>query len=263
TEGYLFTELKFKTGIFRQIDIENQIYIKVKDNWIKYDNDILEQGIYEWKITGKKDINENVDWIGTAFGRDLTEWAWWSSDWDKRKEFNVTHYSGTVLNLPIYVNVSNVTGMQPDFKDIRFVNGTCDGVQDLELEFDLVNYTENSIHFWVNVTLSDGDNPFCMYYENDDATTGSNPAATYGFNNVYHFETTNSTGSLIDATNNNNCTTTAMPSFVDGVISKAVDFEGTLSAKCYYNDLNVGKNITVMVIAQSDTLVPTKNTLFG
>ena len=238
---------------------------KSKMEWIEYDGSVLDEGNYKWRIEGKKSPSESVDWIVSAFGIDMEDWEWWNTDWFLRKQFNVTGGSVLLENIPILINITKETDMQDDFEDIRFINGTCIGVQDTELEFDKTNFTTNNAFFWVNMTLAPvtGNNMFCMYFFNNDATEASDPLATYGFNNVWHFDATNSTGSLIDATNNNNCTTSAVPTFVNGEMGRAVDFAGTITSTCGANNLNVGKNLTVLVLAQTDTIAPTKNTLYN
>ena len=97
SSGYLFTDLKFKDKLNNFIDIKsNEIFLYqnisyqyLDENnktqteyymgWDIYDNTELPIGTYEWKIKGVKEPHESVDWIGTAFGEDFTEWAWWDA----------------------------------------------------------------------------------------------------------------------------------------------------------------------------------------
>ena len=51
-------------------------------NWKEYKGEALLVGNYKWKIEGSKGEDQSVDWIASAFGKDLTEWAWWSSGYD-------------------------------------------------------------------------------------------------------------------------------------------------------------------------------------
>ncbi len=48
--------------------------------WRVFDDKILPAGEYLWKIEGKKKSFEQVDWLLKIHGRELTEWALWSSN---------------------------------------------------------------------------------------------------------------------------------------------------------------------------------------
>jgi len=56
------------------IDYEDGSKNKIKD----YKKEKLSKGTYYYKLTGYKPIDEDVDWIGTFLGVEVTEWAWWS-----------------------------------------------------------------------------------------------------------------------------------------------------------------------------------------
>ena len=66
--------------------------------WKEYSGEIMPKGSYKWRIEGSKKRWESVDWIGTSFGVDLKEWAWWNSDYSFRR--NITGLDGNLL-LPI------------------------------------------------------------------------------------------------------------------------------------------------------------------
>jgi hypothetical protein len=44
--------------------------------WIEYDYSVL-NGTYNWRITGTKKADADVDWVGTVFGAQLKNWAVW------------------------------------------------------------------------------------------------------------------------------------------------------------------------------------------
>jgi len=74
-----------KEKIYKIIDGKNISVIKwnnwtdTKEEWVKYNFEVLTAGTYEWRIEGKKGIKESIDWIGTTGGKELREWAWWDS----------------------------------------------------------------------------------------------------------------------------------------------------------------------------------------
>ncbi|MEK6760734.1 MAG: hypothetical protein AABX93_02310 [Nanoarchaeota archaeon] len=51
----------------------------------EYDGSVLEPGMYEWKIEGRKDRFKNIDWIASSFGIDLTDWAWWNTSYNLQR----------------------------------------------------------------------------------------------------------------------------------------------------------------------------------
>ena len=72
---------EYTLGIY---DEENQLKsiekeIRIQEEWVEYNYEVLNIGTYQWRLEGKKDLNEDVDWIGTTSGKKLTNWAWWDS----------------------------------------------------------------------------------------------------------------------------------------------------------------------------------------
>ena len=78
--GTLFEEMNFYD--FNDLDIKKELEYNIfykgeyDNDWKEYDNEIL-IGNYEWRIEAIKEIEDNIEWIGTTFGKDLTEWASW------------------------------------------------------------------------------------------------------------------------------------------------------------------------------------------
>ena len=74
-----------KEKVYQLIDGKNITIIKwnnwtnVREKWVKYNFEILSAGVYEWRVEGKKEISEDLDWIGTSEGIELRVWAWWDS----------------------------------------------------------------------------------------------------------------------------------------------------------------------------------------
>jgi hypothetical protein len=95
SEGKLFEDLKFedlkgKEKAIKEYKIligkEKQVFeivnatgkeTKYVITWKEYNGEILSEGVYDWRIEGKKERNEDVEWIVTAYGKDLIEWDEW------------------------------------------------------------------------------------------------------------------------------------------------------------------------------------------
>lgn len=111
TDGYLMNDLKFRRSttdtnyfyrqykIYIQNGFKEQKYTEevcdakklitdkwncynvektmLVPNWIEYNWELLKPGIYNWRIESKKAYYETIDWVGTWFGIDGTEWAVW------------------------------------------------------------------------------------------------------------------------------------------------------------------------------------------
>jgi len=191
---------KNNTEVCEQIKIgeheEEQIFIR----WIEYKGEILEAGNYEWKIKGKKDKNEAIDWIGSSMGIELSDWAWWDGDWSYRKEIDIEGGAGILTNFPILINITYDANMQSDFDDIRFVDGTCDGVQDTEIPYEIDTKTNSNYAMaWVLIpSLSTGTDNVCMYYGNAGASNGQDRESVWiDYSMVYHFN--NEGATLMDS----------------------------------------------------------------
>lgn len=209
TNGYLFEDLKFKNKEDQLTSINsNKILIEITDEWqvdIKdykevcetsgngtkvctnelagtheetrsksyweeYDNSILSSGEYKWRIEGKKNNGENVDWIASSFGKEFSEWAWWNSTWLKKKEITITNTNASAFNSAIVeITIPRPANMKSDCGDARFLNSAETG----ELPFLIWNCSTN-ITFFVNTSLvASGNTTIYMYYNNSGATSTS------------------------------------------------------------------------------------------
>ena len=57
---------------------EYKFFIKQNGNWVEYNNQKLNKGTYEWRLEGKKNFYETVDWLATFYGYEIDEWALWA-----------------------------------------------------------------------------------------------------------------------------------------------------------------------------------------
>ncbi|MFH1801974.1 MAG: DUF2341 domain-containing protein [archaeon] len=108
--------------------------------------------------------------------------GWWDYEWGYRKEVNITNVGSTNLtNFPAYLNISKEIEMQSDYGDLRFVNGSCESGQSLELDYEIANYTGVTAEAWIKVPVLSNSSPttVCMYYGNSDAENGENVSGVW------------------------------------------------------------------------------------
>lgn len=108
TEDNLFTGMKFYQGRNTK-ELSYKIYLKeyynisnncnlIKNgtacienktlyNLVEYKGEVLKAGTYDWVLLGTKEPEESVDWIGSAYGKELDEWAPWAADVTLREEY--------------------------------------------------------------------------------------------------------------------------------------------------------------------------------
>ena len=114
----------------------------------------------------------------------VTADTWWDANFIWRQEYTVNSPNATSY-LPIQVNITNLSGMQSDFDDIRFVNqaGTSllpswkcpSGVANGDYERIDGSYSR----FWVNLTP--GESTIYVYWGNASATDVSNGKTTFPY----------------------------------------------------------------------------------
>ena len=59
------------------IDYENKT--EYREEWVEYNKEELAFGSYQWKLKGKKDSTQSVDWIALSNNVKLKEWADWTA----------------------------------------------------------------------------------------------------------------------------------------------------------------------------------------
>ena len=149
--------------------------MRPREEWIEYNFESLDAGTYKWRIEGKKDIRQSVDWIGTSFGTELTDWAWWDADWEKKQPVYINTTLLEKNHTSVLINVSYDAYMNSNFSDIRFV----DSAETTEIGYWFYNNSyrdSNSVQIWLNTgNLSATENrTYYMYYENAGVETTSN-----------------------------------------------------------------------------------------
>lgn len=150
----------------------------------EYKGQTLEPGTYRWRIEGKKNPLDDIEWIGSAFGKDLTEWDWWDSDWTYKKEINITTTDATSrINVSVPINISYEANMMANFTDIRFA----DEEEDEELYYwfydnEVADSASALVYVKMNRAVSSAQQEqVYMYYGNDEADYVSNISNAFAF----------------------------------------------------------------------------------
>jgi len=105
-------------------------------NWVLYDGSSLEAGTYKWRIEGTKSATDNVDWVGSFEGVQVTQWASWNSSFNNGliHVWNFNNFSfpttaidavginnGTMGASTAYSS-SGISGYAADFNNIALVS---------------------------------------------------------------------------------------------------------------------------------------------
>lgn len=119
-------------------------------DWKRYFGDELPAGEYKWRLEGRKENLGNIDWIVSSNGLKLSEWAWWNSTWEFKKEITITENSGSALNnYSVLLNVSKESSMNNDFSDLRFL----DSSESSELGYFIESYSDGQGYSYDSFSL--------------------------------------------------------------------------------------------------------------
>ncbi|MBU0756843.1 MAG: DUF2341 domain-containing protein, partial [Nanoarchaeota archaeon] len=101
---------------------------------------------------------------------------WWNTDYGYRKNINVTNVGSTYLtDFPAYLNLSSESGMNINYSDLRFINGSCESDSSLLLEYEIDYNDTDHVEVWVRIpTFNTGVYNMCVYYGNPSAEIGEN-----------------------------------------------------------------------------------------
>ena len=150
----------------------------------------------------------------------ISSFNWWNGSWSQRSTINITNEHATALtNFPAYLNLTYISGMDADYDDLRFTNGSCGAGGTEELGYEISTYNTSHVQLWVNVSnLEVGTTSICMYFDNSVATAGSNSSDVWGstFTTVNHLDedTKDTVAGHLDSTGNGNAGTPG--NFQDG-----------------------------------------------
>jgi len=174
---------KTLTEVCSEIQTGTRLIDKNITSYNLYDGGSLQAGVYYFRIEGKKNPRESIDWVINVFGEDLKEWAWWNSNWGKKKEIQIATKSGVALSdYQIRLNITYNANMQSDYDDLRFINA----LETAELYYYIWNYSSSYVYVDVRGNWTTGSNTsIYMYYNNPTATTTSSGADTYYYFNDF------------------------------------------------------------------------------
>lgn len=173
SSGKLFTDMKFVRDK-KTKNLDYKLYLKHGDILIEYKGEELSAGSYIWRLEAKKEPYEVIDWIGTAYGKELNEWAIWgvvtfnnslaieNLTFTGAVSENITRYldvpSGVVaingrLNL---TGFANATGINPLPASLRIGNTyvwTTDLIALGSFNSSLLSTTGE---LWTNISIGNG-----------------------------------------------------------------------------------------------------------
>ena len=107
--------------------------------------------------------------------------VWTNPSWTKLKPITVTNSAGHILyNSALYLTVAHVSGMQPDYQDIRFKYENSPGTW---LNYWIERYNATTAHVWVKIpTLPMGASTMYLFYGNPSAPSQSNYTSVFSWN---------------------------------------------------------------------------------
>lgn len=153
---------------------------KTRKVWQEYNGEEL-QGVYKWRLEGTKE-SKKVDWIGTAFGQRMEEWAWWDTDWSYRSPFNISEMDSVAhASEPTMLEFDSATPiaagkMQNDCDDIRILNSTDEEVGG----YNITGCDSATTRVYFPYSLSANTNEtIYLYYANAGASAGSGYIVDY------------------------------------------------------------------------------------
>jgi len=173
---------KNQTEVCESVLVANESYEVDVSGWIPYKPGMdLEPGTGRWRLEAKRPVNKKVDFILEAHGKEFTEWAWWDTSWEYKREIEIQENSGnTLTDYSVLIHVPYDSDMQSDFDDLRFV----DSSETTELGYWIENKTDSSEAWvWVKVPSipASGTVSIYMYYGNPSVATTSNASDAFLF----------------------------------------------------------------------------------
>lgn len=194
----------------------------------------------------------SIDFVPKIKGEELGQFAWWNSDWDKRKDIFIDkdQLKNSVANFPIYINLSDaemVGDVQTDLGDIAFVDTTNTTKLDHEIEYYSIGATVEA-RIWVEIPKINGsdhtdDTHINMYYDNAAVANQDNPTGVWDANYlfVYHMNSsTTTTKGCYDSTSNSRHGdyTGNLPTTAVGIVGDGQNLDGTGDHITLINDFS-------------------------
>jgi len=155
--------------------------------------------------------------------------AWWNGDWSYRTKITIAAGKIGADRKPVLVRLHDgnfkFTDAKQDGSDLRFI--AADDKTPLKFHIESYDNLLGIGFIWVDVTPAAGGAPteFWLYYNNKNATAGTDPAGTYDSSTaaVYHFAARDVPAH--DETANNNTATSPTKSTDAALIGRGAHFE--------------------------------------
>lgn len=185
---FSFEVVKEKETTKELEDFGIEVWEEIKGKWEKVSNDFygfkaLKGKVYRLRVWGNKKAGleqDGIDWIPTFFGQEISEWAWWNSDWWYKQKIvlntKALSLTGDITkDTVIFVDINSTQtsfwdGINSDGSDIRFVSG--DELTEYDFHFEGFDYAGQDLNAWVEVTqdfTAAEDTNIYVYYGNSGA----------------------------------------------------------------------------------------------
>jgi hypothetical protein len=191
-------EIKNGTSCENKV-VETHKETRERKVWKEYNGEALKEGTYYWRIEGKKAQSESVDWIATSYGKELTEWATWTSSFN----VNLVRYynfsadgSENTGNTSLKCNGNadyTSTGGISNSGYYNFISGNTDALECGHYKM-VNNFTLST---WIKTDASASAGVIVERFS--DSLVGNNLVfGMYGANTVGDFTVKNSSGTSIN-----------------------------------------------------------------
>ena len=197
---------------------------------------------YYIKLKGEKHFSlreNNVEWIPTFYGLQISEWAWWNNSFGYKRNDTLTYTANTPLvNFPYVVNASGFDVGNPSGSQFIWTIGNVNGSKwlyyDGNTDYASVNIAETS-QDTTEVEIGNGSN-----------YSSSNLIWNGTYSTVYHI--TRRGSNYIDSALNVDSNLTKDAFNLTGVVGEGVSFKDALTG---YNEYSAGSH-TVQVAEVGD-----------
>lgn len=258
-----------QSGGFDCLDIysgyhwENQTIVY----WDNYNNENLEPGNYSWRTEVIKNIKDNLDWVLSSNGMELSEWAWYNSSWSNKMQINI-NATGTFnlknIKYSLQINTQDLISkglMNVSCNDIRFINSSENG----EINFMFGNKTDTiygcnttNTTIYIEPMSSTTNSTIWMYFNNPSANDGSHLFSDINLRLFYQFDDNSDGSRYVDLSQwkQNGTITGAVNNLSYGTYGYASAFDGTTNKKVVstVSTSNSSTIFTVMTWVRMDAL---------
>ncbi len=219
---------------------------------------------------GSTTVNIATLGIGTPVEQGGNEIKWYYSDWEYRKEINVTNNGDTDLDYQIEIELNssnfNFSHANSNGSDIRFtwVNKTTGNEESIPYWIEYWNVSEGKAYVWINVPFipAHGNSTVYMYYGNYSASDEGNASSVFvrvidGLNASFHLDEGQGTTAYDSSGSGYTISLSSSGySWVPGKFGTAIKFSGGMG---YPSDFHWGATNISVVLWMKMTKLPSEN----